>query len=490
MTTHTLRDLDDARTFLQQGLWLQRVQPPTPATVRPALEWALEAASAGQPLPPVGFVADLGHVAFGLDWAPHAAGLRSQPGGPPDAVSLPHWPHGLSRAYEDHVLGKLYADWTFSRARDVLCRYQGRDRARGLAFVLNQFRHRAGFAGAEFSPGVIKSLIEMRPEEVLAKGWESLQRDGPLAVLAELYEGLIAASRRCAEVLAPEDVFELEHGTALRPEGDRVALRQVLQAAARLEAALPRHRPRPPSHRQEVPTRVLDEDTYPVGGFSSLSNRGSMESLLHSQLACMEKGERPDLFDVKFLRDELLYYARDENQFRRRRRTFALLLAADLTHARFKDAELPWQRGVLLLGLLVVLVRKLSEWLSTDALTFTFYLPAQCEKAPLAPERLLLETIFREQIANRTVGLARFAQPEEVAKECGQQARRSLCHALIASAAAAAFHAEDTAVTRLQVAGPYPALGFGDEPPSLPEANEPVEAWHAALRQVLERWVY
>ena len=29
---------------------------------------ALEVASAGQPLPPVGFVADLGHAALGADW--------------------------------------------------------------------------------------------------------------------------------------------------------------------------------------------------------------------------------------------------------------------------------------------------------------------------------------------------------------------------------------------------------------------------------------
>ena len=62
------------------------------------------------------------------------------------------------------------------------------------------------------------------------------------------------------------------------------------------------------------PTRALDEDTYPVGGFTSISTRGSIESLLHSQLAYMETDERPDLFDIKFLRDELLYYARDENQ--------------------------------------------------------------------------------------------------------------------------------------------------------------------------------
>ena len=144
-------------------------------------------------------------------------------------------------------------------------------------------------------------------------------------------------------MLAPEDVFELEHGTALAELGQRVALRQVLQAARRFEDALPARRVRPFAGRQEVPTHVLDEDTYPVGGFASISNRGSIESLLHSQLAYMEpeSAARPDLFDVKFLRDELLYYSRDENQFLRRRRTFVIVLAPDLVQARFKDADLP-----------------------------------------------------------------------------------------------------------------------------------------------------
>src|SRR4029077_16166328 len=127
--------------------------------------------------------------------------------------------------------------------------------------------------------------------------------------------------------------------------------------------------------RMEVPTRILDEDTYPVGGFTSIATRGSIESLLHSQLAYMEdEPERPDLFDIKFVRDELLYYSRDENQFLRRRRTFVFALAADLVSARCKGGDLPYQRGVLLLALLTVIVHKLAEWLSTDALSFQIVL--------------------------------------------------------------------------------------------------------------------
>jgi len=337
--TYELRDSDEARRFLAQGLWWQRVLPPSAGTVRPVLEWALEAASAGQPLPPVGFVADLGHVAFGLDW-------ELRPGREPPAV--PGLPINLVRTYEDHVLGKVYADWTFQRGSDALRRYEGRDRARGLAFLLNQFRERAGVAGVELSPAVIKSALDTPHPDLLNQGWESLQQGGPQPLLVGLYESLIASARRTPEVLGPEDIFELEHRTALNDMGQRLALRQVLQAAAGFEAALPRHRVRPLARRRDVPTRILDEDTYPVGGFSSLSTRGTIESLLHSQLAFMEKDERPDLFDVKFVRDELLYYARDENQFLRRRRTFVFVMHPDLVGTRFKDSELPYQRGVLL----------------------------------------------------------------------------------------------------------------------------------------------
>src|SRR5829696_1931119 len=103
MESHELRDLDAARRYVVEGLWLQRAVKPAAATVRPSLEWAMEVASSGEPLPPVGFVADVGHVAFGADIDQRHKETQQVPG----------WPPTLARAYEDHVLGKLYADWTF-----------------------------------------------------------------------------------------------------------------------------------------------------------------------------------------------------------------------------------------------------------------------------------------------------------------------------------------------------------------------------------------
>jgi hypothetical protein len=482
---HELRDLDEARLVLVQGLWLQRVCTPTAALVRPVLRLALEVAAAGQPLPPVGFIADVAHASLGADGEAKSAR---------HVVQLPGLPLALLRTYEDHVLGKLYADWTFARAGDALRSYRGetqeRDRARGLTFLLEQFRARAEFAGMELSPAVIKALLEGAEREALQEGWDSLERDGLHPLLQELYESLIAAARHTAEVLAPEDVFELEHRTALAEFGERVALRQVLQAAARLEDTLPARRPRPLDGRKEVPTRVLDEDTYPVGGFSSLSTRGTVESLLHSQLAFMETQDRPDLFDVKFLRDELLYYARDENQFLRRRRTFVFALYPDLLHTRLKDRSLPYQRGVLLLALMLVVVRRLCDWLSTDALRFEFlFLKGAAKEEVLARERELLQMLFREQVENGTVVIRSNVPAGALPKECAERAWRSLCHCLTLSVRDRPFEAQDAIVSRLSLDGPRPALGAGDEAPAYPEGEEPFDVWATVLQELLRRWI-
>ncbi len=479
-TIYELRDPAEARRFLLQGLWCQRAAAPVPAGVKPALALALEVAAGGQPLPPVGFVADVAAAASGAAGESRAARADRLP---------PGVPANLLRTYEDHVLGKLYADWTFGRAADALRRYQGRDRDRGLAFLLGRFRERAGFPGVELSPGAIKAALETPVEQALAEGWDSLGRDGPQPPLLELYEALPAAARRVAEVLGPEDVFELEHRTALAEPGERLALRQVLQAAAALDAALPRHGVRPAARAAEVPTRILDEDTYPVGGFSSLSTRGSVESLLHSQLAYMEPaGERPDLFDIKFLRDELLYYSRDENQFLRRRRTFVFALGPDLAATRFKDPELPFQRGVLLLGLIVVAVRRLSEWLSNDALAFDVVFVDGGGEAPPPPERALLETLLREPIANGSARLVDLPA-KELAGFCTERARRSLCHCLVVGTDPPPLHAADVAAVRLRVDGPRPAFGDDEEAPAVPEADDAAGSWGRALELLLQRWV-
>ena len=98
MNVVILRDPEEARSFLLQGLWLQRAIPPAASTTKTILDWALQIAADGQPLPPIGVVADFGHVAYGADRASR------------EPLNIPGLPPALMREYEDHVLGKVYAD--------------------------------------------------------------------------------------------------------------------------------------------------------------------------------------------------------------------------------------------------------------------------------------------------------------------------------------------------------------------------------------------
>jgi hypothetical protein len=479
MEVHELRDLEAAKRYVVEGLQLQRAVKPSVATVRSALEWAMEVASGGHPLPPVGFIADIGHVAFGAD-AEHRHKETQHP---------PGWPPTLARAYEDHVLGKLYADWMFERAGDALRKYpQGKDRVKGVAYVVNQIRDRLNIGGVMLPPAVIRGLLSASPDDVLSSGWDGLMRDGPSEVQLRLYEELVAAARRASEVLVKEDVDALEDKSALGDMGQYVALRQIRQTTGRIESRLPARPVKPRVGRKEVPTRVHDEDQYPVGGYTAISNRGSIESLLHSQLAYMEN-ESPDMFDIKFVRDELYYYSRDENQFLRRRRAFVFVLFPDLVAARFKDPVLPHQRIVMLQSAILALVRRLSEWLSTDAIRFEVLFVQDGEKKPLAEEATLMELLLREPIERGDGLVAWVADQHAAVAHLNRLSRQAQVHCLAAATEPFEMPMDNVVVTEVVVGGPTPEIGDDDGVVVELEGEDALDVWQETVLRVLRDWV-
>lgn len=475
-----IRDHNEAQRFLTQSLHFQRVLAPCSNTIRNILNWALEMVAAGNPLIPMGMLADFGHAAFGIE-KPRGTNFPSQ---------IPGVPPTLLRTYEDHLIGRIYTDWTFERASDALRGFTGRDRAIGLSYLVKQFRERAGLGGFELQPGSIRNLIEMEESEVLQRGWNSLETEGPAPYLLNYYEEATKASRRIAEILALEDIIALEQRTALAEMGQYVAHRQILQMASQLESRLPKQKIKPLLGRREVPTQIVDEDTYPVGGFSSISTKGTIESLLHSQLAYMEKEDRyrPDLFDIKYLRDELYYYSRDDNQFLRRRRTFLIALYPDLVQARFKDPELPCQRIVMVLSLILALVRRVIDWLGNDALKFEFLIISQSKaESPLKHEIELLNMLFREQIENELIEI----KPLEgsLVQYADMKANRSMCHILSIGTQDMNITTKNSVVTILKVAGARPDIQQGNLIPLEVEGEDATESWGNALQQILGYWV-
>ncbi|MDP6443876.1 MAG: hypothetical protein QGG36_27685 [Pirellulaceae bacterium] len=467
-----LVDVDDARDYIEQSLTLSRTSPADSSARRHALLWVQEAVSVGAESPPIGFVADIGNIAIGRE----TAGMLNAR--PPD-----RWNPAQIRLYDDYVLGKIYADPSFQRAADAVAKYQGRQREQAIAYLVERICVRAGIDGVQFSPAVIKALLK---DDARAVDLPNDLRDD----LEDDVDRLIEQMRHVGELLGVADIIELERGTALDGFGQRVALRQILVQMADFLRSTPTRRIRPEHKRSDVATPISDEDLYPVGGFSSISNRGSVESLLHSQLAYMERDDdrRPDLFDIKFLRDELLYYSRDDNQFHRRRQSFFILLDDSLTSARFKDAELPFQRLVVLLAGLATIVRKLIEWLSDEALRFEFVVSP---RAVLNDEVRLLEIVFADQIENGTVAISA-DEVDVVASRCAVELRRGHAHVLRCAGDASRPDRVETATTSsvLNLVGPTPQLAI-DELTERPEEVDlqPLDAWHWCLRKILSHWV-
>jgi vWA domain found in the FtsH ternary systems/N-terminal helical region fused to the FtsH ternary system vWA domain len=478
-SVHELRDAEEASRILGQSFLLQRLHPPTAGALAGVLEWALDSVGAGVPIPPLGVLADLGNLLL----KPHESSVRN-------TTQIAGWSDRLALAYEDLVLGKWLADSSLERAGDALRGFSGRDRARGLAFVSATLAGRCGFGVFLLSPAILKKLRDQPADRVLAAAWESLNEHGLSPLLPIAYHDLEQRVRRAPSMLGSEDVFELEHRTVLADFSQRVALRQVLQATAALREALAEAPPVVVRSAREVPSHLRDEDAYPVGGFTSLSNRGTVESLLHSQLAFMED-DRPDLFDIKFLRDELLYYSRDENQFFRRRRTFVLAFFPDLVQSRVKDPASPWQRVIFLLGLVVALLDRLADRLGDDALSFELlFVHGDDGTTPLLSERGLLETIFRTQIADGKLTIADVREAK-ITTRCEEHARRSLVDSLLLATAPKACRIERVPVGVLRPGDAGPTLEWIDAVPTERPRDDgsALERWAGLLEEIANRWI-
>jgi len=488
-----LRDAESARGFVLRSLAMPGHRKPSAAQFQRTLAVALELAHGGTPLFPLGMLADLQSILLPDDGEPWTR--RDTHG----------WPAPLRQRYEDYVLGRLTTDGTVDRASDALRRYKEPERIRGLAYLAKQFRDHLGFGGVELSPAILRSLIKANPTELLLEAQKALFDDGPGPLVVAQYEELISCVRRLGVAFESADVRAIEDRTALAEMREYVAHRQLLVASASIEAKLPLRPVRPRRGQRDVATNVMDEDQYPIGGYSSIGNRGSIESLLHSQLAYIEENDRPDLFDIKYLRDELFFYTRDENRFLRRRRHYVVVLDPSLVEARRKDRELPYQRIVLALAMVHAIVRKLGEWLSGDALRFDIVMPGRGGSEPLADEAKLLETVLREERGRGAVGILHpggadgwpFAAnedeswPERLRDYVLRQTALAEVHAWHIGETLAEFDWDAARWHAMAVSGPIPELAgdSGERWLSTAEDGEPFERWCEAALWLLEGFV-
>jgi hypothetical protein len=103
--------------------------------------------------------------------------------------------------------------------------------------------------------------------------------------------------------------------------------------------------------------RASGQQTFSVDGYSGLARKGTLDSLMLSELAFDE-----DLFDQRFVENEVFYYAREKQREEERRLHY---IVVDAT------ASMRGQRSVFARGLALTLIKKLS--LRGEEVYFRFF---------------------------------------------------------------------------------------------------------------------
>lgn len=188
----------------------------------------------------------------------------------------------------------------------------------------------------------------------------------------EKFLGQLNAGVNWNNLLYDEDVFELAHLENLSTDHLRVGCRQILEVSRLLRSPEPIELDLS-SHEDGADTAFVDETHYPTGGLSGLTNRGSFENLLTSELVYLDEGTKDvSLFELRYVEGELLFYLRDSGNLRRKRRSIHFVLDV----SRIFESKLPgykWQYSVLLQGFCLRLLHDLFEVFEMDALRFHFH---------------------------------------------------------------------------------------------------------------------
>lgn len=397
---------DDAERLALASLWW-RLAPPTLECTRRVLHLFGMSRMREMAVPPLGLLADLLEMGGGTPavFRPDRPNARP-PARPRDAsaTEVPGWNPRRQSAYREEILGRIAADTRVDAALRAVWLYPEHDLDDALIFLINQLSRCSGWELPTVSSQRLRVWSAQPVSALWQQSWRAALDRSVAEQLAKLYREGDRAFRRCRELLTAADLFEIEQGTAAIRSDQKLALRQVFEVLGQLDLSPTRQDRLPASRDEFLPTAIAAEGDFPAGGYHSLTTRGPIENLLHAQLAYMEDVAPPDLFDLKFLNNELLYYSRDDNVFTRRHHRLVWRLHDDLVRARVPRAGQAAQPIICLLALIVACTRRLADHLGRDGLLVEIHSERRSSgRVALSDELELLERLLRDEVATGQV---------------------------------------------------------------------------------------
>lgn len=470
-----LRAHADVASWLAAGLCLRRVTgDEDDATIASSI---LACGAELAALPPPGVIADIAMLLGG-------ARPALDPSPVPDE-SL----RAALRAYDDDVLGRLVQTARFDDALAAYAHLPAQQRPHAIALVVGALCERARFAGVSVSSAALRRALARPRDELAAKGHDEL-RAGAGGRLADAYQRLARGARQSRALVDDREVFAIDHLEVLGSFARRLAADHIAAAAEALARTLPRRLPANRQHRGVHDTQLADDHTYPAGGFTAITPGGSsanIENLVSSELVYMEDDEIIDLFALRYVESELLFYTRDDSVFRRHRHLITFALGADLDDARVKDPGVPWQRLVLGLGLLVAAIRWLTDQLGHEALAIRLAFPP----GKLVEERELVALLLEGEITSGTVQVVEEASESAVLVGAAA-AHTAICDLVIVSLGAAPALPKGQRALQLSLAGAAPATyEIAPARAAVPAPAADTDAWTewTEVAEDLLRWL-
>jgi hypothetical protein len=394
------------------------------------------------------------------------------------------------RGYEDHVLARLTSDRRWTRLTEAIAGLPKELRSTAVGVTVAQLLTRLKLnEGTGVSTGIVRRLATRSPEEVLEAGRAALYDAEIAARLVDGFVLMAKAARRTRELLSDAEVFLLENLTALKGLGPRVQLAQLAETAQAIEERLPTRLRGTVFEDGDAPTSLEEDSAYPVGGFSSISTVGSLENLVTSELIYMEQGDelRPDLFDVRFVEGELLYYARDESVAVRKKRALVFVFDPSLMKSRVKDRGDSYQRLVWMFGAVTALVRKLSEWLNTEALQFELRFSSETDDAALLEEEGVLSLLLREFRERGQVDVMRIDSTLMAISQARETHRNRARIMYFTSKMRSGLEGTSAPDAIIDVGASRPRVHWADAPETpIDQALTGADAWAAVTRQILD----
>lgn len=197
-------------------------------------------------------------------------------------------------------------------------------------------------------------------------------------------------------ILNESDLFELRNLDYLTSDHLRLGCRQVIELKEMFKD-LPAGVLKINENEDEAETSYIDETHYPAGGLAGLTSSGPIENMVASEMMFLEEQVgHLNLFDLRFLENQQLYFMRDSGTLKRKRRKIHFIFDMDRIFEQ-KSRGYEWQFSILSQGICYRLLEDFFTLFENDAIIAELhYIAGGCSPEFINGEMNIMKLLLKD----------------------------------------------------------------------------------------------